>query len=162
MLTTNQQAVMTNYRTLACEVVLKAHNDLALALIDLKCLAKPEKSEFSERRYDYLNEKITNRTRNEHRFTLRHTDPWECEEVYSNFYKAEMERFMMHRASTAKMCKKFLTDGGTMVTMLDLDGDNIVRHAEDVADRWIRTGRLHLKKSVRSENFDKYTERLEE
>ncbi len=161
MLTQNEEAVMGNYRTLACEIVLQAHNDLVFALIDLKCLAHPERSENAEMRFDTLTERIKRRTRNEHRFTLRKTDPWCYEEVFSEFFKAEMERFMIRRLSTAKICKKFLSDGGTMVTMLDLDGENIVHHAERVADRWIDCGVLHLKKSVRSENFDKYTEELE-
>ena len=74
----------------------------------------------------------------------------------------EVERKVMWRESLAKMCRLFLLDGDSIVQMLDLDGENIVRHAEKTAERWVKTGVLRLKKSVRAENFDKWTTQLEE
>lgn len=162
MLNNHDQAVMGNYRTLACEIVLKAHNDLALALIDLKCIKEPTSSERAAERCDYLIDQCKVRARSVNRYTLRHTPADKYEEVFGRFVRDEVARKLMWRESMVKVCRLFLLDNESLVQMLDLDGQNIIRHAENVAERWVKTGELRLKKSVRAENFDKYTSRLEE
>ena len=157
MLNTHDQAVMDNYRMLACEIVLKAHNDLALALIDLKCLENPMASKFASDRCDYLMNQCKLRAIRVNRFALRRTAADKYNKVLASFMRDEVERKVMWRESLAKMCRLFLLDGDSIVQMLDLDGENIVRHAEKTAERWVKTGVLRLKKSVRAENFDKYT-----
>jgi len=162
MLNTHDQAVMDNYRMLACEIVLKAHNDLALALIDLRCMENPTASKFSADRCDYLLTQCKLRAKRVNRYALRNTPADKYDAMFANFVKKEIARKVMWRESLAKMCRLFLLEEDSLVQMLDLDGENIVRHAEYVADRWVETGVLRLKKSVRAENFDKWTTQLEE
>lgn len=162
MLKTSEQAVMENYRTLACEVVLKAHNDLTLALIDLKCIEEPLRNERAEGRYFRVVNRCKELISHNRRYTLRNADKGRREFLFNSLYQEEFEKYKIHRTSTATMCKLFLLGEDNLVTMLDLDGKTIVRHAEKVADDWIRTGKLHLKKSVRADNFEHYTEELEE
>ena len=162
MLNTHDQAVMSNYRTLACEVVLKAHNDLALAMIDLRCMEHPTENERTAERCDYLLTICKNRARSVNRYLLRHTPADKYDKVFARLVGDEIERKKMYRRSMIKGCRQFLREKDSLVQMLDLDGENIIRHAESVCDRYIDTGFLRLKKSVRSENFDKYTCHLEE
>lgn len=162
MLNNHDQSVMGNYRTLACEIVLKAHNDLALALIDLKCLEDPSASPLASERCEYLLAQCRLRAKRINRYTLRHTPADRYDEVYGRLVKDEIEKKLNWRRSMVKVCRMFLLDNDSLVQMLDLDGGNIIRHAESVAEKWVQTGRLRLKKSVRAENFDKYTCRLED
>jgi len=102
------------------------------------------------------------RAKRVNRYALRNTPADKYDAMFANFVKKEIARKVMWRESLAKMCRLFLLEEDSLVQMLDLDGENIVRHAEYVADRWVETGVLRLKKSVRAENFDKWTTQLEE
>lgn len=154
-MTTQEQATMENYVVLACEVALRAYNDLVKASIDLYSLEHPDENDITMNRYLRIGNRLKNRiVRNYH---PEHREGMKLYKILKDEIPMEAERLR----ANVRICRLFFEEPHPLCGYLGLDGKTVLKNAEDKLNRWLAGEKIKIQNSARGIYFD-YEEEDEE
>lgn len=148
-MTERELATQEAYNTFACEIALYAYNDYIRYSIDLFTLDNPDENDITRRRFEEIARSIK----------ARLVDGYVKRGVQDNgrllrrlCRELKFEQKVLR--AKAEECRAFFLTPHPICGLLGLNGENVIRKADKMVDRWIAGETIRLKKSVRSESFE--------
>lgn len=143
------------YNTLGCEICLYAYNDYIRQSIDLYCLKhlESEKPWVKDR-----NRRLMRNMRT--RIRWRYLRYREMEDTPRNarLFNRETGFLMSLLEGDIAMIKMFFLEPSPIVGLIGLNGENVLKKADKMVERWKSGERIRLKNSVRSVFYEELEE----
>ena len=151
-MTGQEQATVNNYKTLACEVVLKAFNDLTRGSIDLYTLENPDENDVTRDRFVKIANRVKTRVVRYYRPEHRDGDKiW-------RYVKRELPLEEDRIRATVHICRLFFSEPHPLCGLLGIDGQTILNYSDRKVQRWLAGEKVKFHVSSRGTWFDEEEE----
>lgn len=133
------------YKTLACEITLRAYNDYIRYMIDLYTLENPEENDFTRNRFGEIVQEIVdgiNRYRKKTGEEIRNAD---LHRRVHNDLKLR-EKFLRKKI---EICEDFFCKPHPVAGLLGVDGEWALAKADEKVEKWLATGTVHYIHTIR-------------